>query len=179
MYMLLKNPKCLATLREEVDSVADADEDVLSYEKVKYLPYLRACIDEAMRMLPPTPFNIPRKTPPEGCTILGQHVPGDTSVSMSSFVAHRDEKVFPEPETYRPERWLGEEGKRLQPYFLTFSAGARGCIGRNISYLEQLVLTASMVRRYEFALPSPAWEQVRHEHFNHNPGALPLKVWRR
>lgn len=179
MYLLLKNPECLRKLREEIDTVTDDDEVAIAYDKVKYLPYLRACVDEAMRVLPPTPFGLPRKTPPEGCAILGEFVAGNTSVSMSSYVAHRDEAVFPDPERYLPERWLGDEGKQLQPYFVVFSAGARGCIGSNISYLEQLVLTATMVHRYDFGLPSPGWEQQWYEHFNMNPGPLPLKIRRR
>lgn len=54
--------------------------------------------------------------------------------------------------------WLGDAGKELRPYFVAFSAGARGCIGRNISYLEQTVLLASLIHRFEFALSSPGAE---------------------
>jgi cytochrome P450 len=111
--------------------------------------------------------------------ILGQWVPGKTSVSMSAYVAHRDETVFPEAHLYKPERWLGEEGKALQPYFVAFSAGARSCIGRNISYLEQTVILATLVRRYEFALPSKDWELQREETMNLILGGMPVKVWRR
>ncbi|BCS22405.1 cytochrome P450 [Aspergillus puulaauensis] len=179
MLMLIKHPEILRKLREEVDAIADEDEVSISYDKVKDLPYLRACLDESMRVLPPTPFGLPRKTPPEGCDVFGQWVTGKTSVSMSSYVAHRDEKVFPDPEIFRPERWMGEEGKKLQPYFITFSAGARGCIGRNISYLEQTIIIASMVHRYEFELQSPDFDQTVYEHFNLVPGPLPLKIWRR
>ncbi|KAB2571862.1 Benzoate 4-monooxygenase [Lasiodiplodia theobromae] len=179
LYNLLKHPHCLSTLRTEIDTVADPDEVVIPYDKLKNLPYLRACLDESMRIAPPTPFGLPRKTPPEGTTVFGEYVAGNTSVHMSSYVAHRDEKAFAEPEEFRPERWLGAAGKELQPWFITFSAGARGCIGRNISYLEQVVVTASMVHRYEFALPGEGWEQSKYEHFNLNPGPLPLKIWRR
>lgn len=98
---------------------------------------------------------------------------------MSSYVSHRDESAFEKAEEFIPERWLGEVGKQPQPNFITFSAGARGCIGRNISYLEQLVLTSSVVRRYDFALPDPGWEPDRNEHFNLVPGPMPLKAWRR
>lgn len=178
LYLLLKHPAALAKLRQELDENLDG-EVVVPFDRVKHLPYLRACLDEAMRVFPPTPFALPRKTPPEGTQIMGQHIAGNTTVSMSSYVAHRDRQVFPDPEVFRPERWLGEEGKELQSYFLTFSAGARGCLGRNISYLEQYMMTATMVYRYEFALPSPSWEQTRYEHFNQAPGPLPLKVWRR
>ncbi|KAK5456917.1 hypothetical protein LTS15_004697 [Exophiala xenobiotica] len=179
MYLLLKHHAQLKRLREELAGVLEDDEVVAPYDKVKQLPFLRACLDESMRLLPPTTFGLPRRTPPEGAPVLGDYIAGDTSVSMSSYVAHRDPSVFSDPETYNPERWLGEEGKELQPYFIAFSAGARGCIGRNISYLEQMVLLASLLHRYEFALPYPEWEPTRRENFNLSPGPMPLKVWRR
>ncbi|KAI3531186.1 cytochrome P450 oxidoreductase [Colletotrichum filicis] len=178
LYQLLKNPKYLQLLREEVDSVLDADEIVAPYDKVKHLPYLRACLDESLRLFPPTPQGLPRKTPPEGMYIMGEWVPGNTTVSMSGVVAHRDETVFPDADKYVPDRWLGDKGKELQPYFLAFSAGARGCIGRNISYLEQAVLLASVVHRYEFALPRD-FEMAREETMNWLLGEMPVKVWRR
>ena len=179
LYLLLKNPKCLSKLQEEVSSVLDPDEIVAPYDKIRHLPYLRACIDEALRLYPPVSMNLPRRTPPEGANILGDYIPGDTSVSISAYVVHRDPVVFPEPEAYQPERWLGEKGKDLQPYFVAFSAGARGCIGRNISYLEQTVLLASLVNRFQFALPSPSWEPAIRETTNLNSGPMPLKIWRR
>ncbi|THC89542.1 hypothetical protein EYZ11_011009 [Aspergillus tanneri] len=179
MYMLIRNPDKLSKLRDEIDVVADESEIAISYDKIKDLPYLRACLDESMRILPPTTFGLPRKTPPEGCEVFGQWIPGNTTVSMSSYVAHRDKSVFPDPEVFRPERWLGDEGKKLQPYFITFSAGARGCIGRNISYLEQTIIIASVIYRYELELESPAFDQHRYEHFNLVPGPLPLRIRRR
>ncbi|KAK9779566.1 putative Cytochrome P450 [Seiridium cardinale] len=179
MYWLLKNPECMKKLREEVDYVLDDDEVVAPYDKVKHLPYLRACLDESLRITPSTTFGLPRRTPPEGAMILDEFIPGDTTVSVSAYVAHRDPEVFPNPERFEPERWLGDKGKDLQPYFISFSAGARGCIGRNISYLEQTVLLATVVHRYELALPYPEWEPERRETFNLMPGPMPVKLWKR
>lgn len=180
MYMLLSNPDAMDKLRQEVDTVLSPTEVVAPYDKVRHLPYLRACLDESLRMYPPSSFGLPRRTPAEGAPIMGEYIPGDTSVSISAYVAHRDEKIFPDPESYRPERWLGDAGaKELQAAFISFSAGARGCIGRNISYLEQTVLLASVVHRYEFALPHPGWQPERWESFNLSPGPMPLKAWRR
>ncbi|KAJ9664888.1 hypothetical protein H2201_004940 [Coniosporium apollinis] len=179
MFWLLRNPACLARLREEVDSVLDPAEVVAPYDKVKHLPYLRACLDESLRITPPTTFGLPRRTPPEGAPILGEYIPGNTSVSISAYVAHRDPSVFPDPERYDPDRWLQPNSKDMQPYFVAFSAGARGCIGRNISYLEQTVLLASVVHRYEFALPHPGWEPELWESMNCGAKTMPLKVWRR
>jgi len=179
MYNLLKTPAALIKLRTEIDSVLDPSEVVAPYDKVRHLLYLRACLDESLRILPPSTFGLPRRTPPEGIPILDDYIAGNTSVSISAYVAHRDERVFPEPDVYRPERWLEKDSKDLQAAFLAFSTGARGCIGRNISYLEQSVLLASIIHRYDFALPHPDWEQSRWEAFNLMPGPMPLKVWRR
>lgn len=179
MYQLLRNPRCLAKLREEVDAVLDEDDVIADYDKVKHLPYLRACLDESLRIFPPTSHGLPRETPAEGTNILGEWVAGNTSVSMSALVAHRDESVFPNADQYIPERWLGEEGKALQPYLIAFSAGARSCIGRNISYLEQTKAVASMIHRYEFALAHPGWELKRLETMNLILGEMPVKIWRR
>ena len=179
LHQLLKLPKILEKLRVEIDAVMDENEIIAPYEKVRNLPYLRACLDESLRLFPPTSHGLTRATPPEGSIILDDFIAGDTTVSMSAFVAHRDETVFPEPEKFIPERWLGEKGKELQPYFIAFSAGARGCIGRNISYLEQTVLLASVLHRYEFALPEAGWEIQRLETFNLILGEMPVKIWRR
>ncbi|KAI0973723.1 cytochrome P450 [Xylaria arbuscula] len=178
LYELLKHPQVLSRLSEEVDAALDPDEIVAPYSKVKNLPYLKACLDESLRLQPPTPHGLPRTTPPEGLNIMGEYVPGNTTVSISALVAHRDESVFPEAEKFIPERWLGEKGKSLQSSFITFSTGGRGCIGRNITYLEQIILMASLVHRYEFAMPK-GFQLQRLETMNHILGEMPIKVWRR
>lgn len=176
MYQLLRNLRCLARLRDELDAVLNDDEVVADYDKVKHLPYLRACLDESLRIFPPTSHSLPRETPPQGASILGEWVAGNTTVSMSALVAHRLESVFPNADQYIPERWLGEDGKALQPYLIAFSAGARSCIGRNISYLEQTKAVASMVHRYCFPLAYPGWELKRLETMNLILGNMPVKI---
>ncbi|KAF2183721.1 cytochrome P450 [Zopfia rhizophila CBS 207.26] len=180
MELLIRHPNELSHLRQELDLVLDKDEIVAPYDKVKDLPFLKACLDEGLRIFPPTSAGLPRRTPSEGAQILGQWIPGDTSVSMTIYATHRDPTVFPNPEEFQPSRWLDpEERKRMEPFFIPFTTGARGCIGRNISYLEQAVVVATLVHRYEFALPSKEWELQRHEAFNILVGELPVKIWRR
>ncbi|KAK7429430.1 hypothetical protein QQZ08_004022 [Neonectria magnoliae] len=180
LELLIKHPQHLKQLRREVDSVLEEDEVIAPYDKVKDLPFLRACIDEALRIIPPTSAGLPRRTPADGAQILDEWIPGDTSVNMTAYAAHHDAKVFPNPDVYNPHRWLDvEERKRMEPFFIPFSTGGRGCLGRNISYLEQIVVLASLVHRYEFALPSPDFELQRTEAFNIVCGALPVKIWKR
>ena len=97
MYQLLRNPKCLQRLREELDSVLDEDDVVAPYEKVKYLPYLRACLDESLRLWPPTSHGLPRMTPAEGTQILGDYIPGGVTVSMSAYVYIEIRSSFQNP----------------------------------------------------------------------------------
>ncbi|KAF9875547.1 cytochrome P450 [Colletotrichum karsti] len=180
MYFLLKNPTTLSKLRHEIDANAALQDDlVATHASVKNLPYLRACLDESLRLLPPVCAGLHRVTPPEGLTIDGHRIEGGTVVAVPIYTAHRNPELFPDPETYRPERWLAEGGKDAQASFMPFSAGARGCIGRNITYIEQTMLLASLVRRYEFSFVDEGFEMTHEEAFNLWPGPLPLRMRRR
>ena len=99
---------------------------------------------------------------------------------MTTYAAHHDHTVFQYPGEYNPLRWTDPQArKRMEPYFIPFSTGGRGCLGRNISYLEQHVVLATLVHRYNFALPSPDYELKRFEANNLQMGVMPLKIWRR
>lgn len=179
MYNLLCNPRALDRLRKELDESLQGDDPVASYDQVKNLPYLRACLDESLRLLPPVSFGLNRKTGPAGITIDGQWIPGGTTVAVPAYTAHRNPQLFPQPESYYPERWLEEMDKDAKASFIPFSAGARGCIGRNITYIEQMVFVASLVQRYDFALPSADWQLDHEEAFNLWPGPMPLSIQKR
>lgn len=176
MYFLVKNPTCFTKLREELDRALPADTIIPSYENVKQLPYLRACLDESLRIIPPVSAGLSRTIPPEGMTIDRHWIPGGTSVAVAAYTAHRNPSIFAQPDEYRPDRWLGKKTSEMQAAFIPFSTGSRGCIGRNITYLEQTVMIATLVRRYDFELASPDWELEREEAFNVWPGSMPLKV---
>lgn len=176
MYCLAKNPDKLLILRKELDETLShlATTEIPSYSQVRDLPYLRACLDEAMRLRPSLSPGLQRETPPEGLAVSGEWIPGNTMVSVSPFIAHRDPNVFPDPESFLPERWLDGKSKDFAKYILTFSAGGRVCIGKNIAYLEQTLLVASIVRRYDFSLVSKDWSMEWEEYFNTWPTSLPL-----
>jgi cytochrome P450 len=176
MYCLAKHPEKLSKLRDELADALpnNSGTDVPSYQQVRDLPYLRACLDEAMRLRPSLSPGLQRETPAEGVAIDGEWIPGNTMVSVSPFIAHRDPNVFPNPTSFVPERWLEEKSKDFSKYILTFSAGGRICIGKNIAYLEQTLLVAAVVRKYDFLLPSFAWQMGWEEYFNTWPKSLPL-----
>ncbi|KAL4941281.1 hypothetical protein BDV06DRAFT_212815 [Aspergillus oleicola] len=182
LYYLIKHPNTLASLRDEVASALNEGEEIAPYVKVKSLPYLKACLDESLRLSPPVPRGLERKTPPEGLEIMGHKIAGNVTVSVPAYVAHRDHDLFPNPEAYNPDRWLDappELSKDMRAAWIPFTAGARACLGRNITMMEQQILIATLVHRYEFALPSANWEMEWEEAFNMWPAQMPLKIWRR
>ncbi|KAF2257848.1 benzoate 4-monooxygenase cytochrome P450 [Lojkania enalia] len=182
LYYLVKNPATLTRLREEIDNALSPSDRIAPWSKVRNLEYLKACIDESMRLSPPVATDLLRKTPPEGLKVDTEMVPGNTTVSISAYSAHRDPDIFEDPEAFRPERWLirGEDKlKDMRAVFIPFSLGTRACIGRNITIVVQTVFLATLVKRYEFALPDLNWELEFDEYFNLWPLKLPLKLWQR
>jgi cytochrome P450 len=125
IYLLISNPRVMKKLREEVDPVmTSSSEDAAHYEQVKDLPYLRACIDEAMRHRPPVSQGLSREVPKGGANIAGYYIPEGVSVSVPAFSVHHDPEIFPNPYEYRPERWFemeGETKKKAMDCFIPFS----------------------------------------------------------
>lgn len=183
LYYLIRNPDTLAKLRRELDTTLSPGDHIAPWQKVKGLSYLRACIDEAMRLAPPVATELIRRTPPDREVIIDGHlIPPDTHVSIAAYTSHRDPQIFPAPESYNPDRWMAKGSNNLRKMlgvFMPFSAGTRGCIGRNVSIMMQSVCVATLVYHYEFALPHKDWEMEFEEWFNIWPLELPLKVWRR
>ena len=85
MFNIISNPKAYSKLMAEIDA-AVADGRIPGRDKVitdsvgRELPYLQACIKEALRWLPPIAGLLPKQTPPEGDTICGHFVPGGVSI---------------------------------------------------------------------------------------------------
>lgn len=180
VYLIYKHPKVLATLREELDA-ACGFETVASYDVLSRLPYLRACIEESLRVRPPSSFGLPREVPKGGRMIAGQWVDEGVTVSVPTYSLLRDKTVFDRPSEFIPERWMTEdkaEKDRLMKAHLPFSVGPRACIGRNIAYFEQVLVVSTLVRSFDFEIPN-GFELETVERFNSNPGELLLNVQRR
>ena len=122
----------MTKLRQEIDKTeADGEiSDPISDKEARGLPYLNAVEKEAMRLHPSVGLLLERHVPPGGATICGKHIPAGTIVGVNPWVTQHDPEVFPEPEAFKPERWLPpNDGKKLDKYITNFSKGTRGCVG--------------------------------------------------
>lgn len=158
-YHLLRNPRCYGKLMEELDQavkegvISDATSGIITWKSSQTLPYLDAVVQESFRLHPAAGLILERITPSLGVNILGHHIPGGTIVGCNAWVLHRRPEVFGQDvKGFRPERWLEagkEELKEMKSTMFQFGAGARTCIGKNISLLEIYKLVPSFLRRFE------------------------------
>ncbi|GAD94164.1 hypothetical protein AN8309.2 [Paecilomyces variotii No. 5] len=135
MFYILDNPSIRQRLETELLSLEFSDrKGSLKLSELERLPYLTACIQECLRLSYGVTSRLPRVAPDQVLKISGYDIPPGTSVAMSSVLIHRNSDVFPEPEKFRPERWL--ENPRLDRYLVAFSKGSRQCVGINLAYAE-------------------------------------------
>lgn len=119
------------------------------------LPYTDAVITEAMRVYPPV-YLIGREATKD-LELGGYRVKKGYTVFMSQWVNHRDPQHFPEPEAFRPERWLDGLARRLPKYaYYPFGGGQRVCIGNTFALMEAAVILATVGQRYKFTLDAGA-----------------------
>ncbi|KAJ5539961.1 cytochrome P450, partial [Penicillium frequentans] len=128
-YFILTHPLAEKRLRDELGTVTRAEDQVLPFKSVSNLPFLSAIIQESLRLGTPTPARFPRIVPREGIYIKGQYIPPGTTISVVQRMVHDDPGIFPEPDKFVPDRWLGEKGKQLRRWHVSFSRGSRSCIG--------------------------------------------------
>lgn len=158
IYFLLRNPKTMEKIVGEIDE-ADKQEQLsspISYrESMSHLPYLGAVIKEAMRLHPSVGLILERHVPEDGITVCEKHIPAGTTVGINAWVLHHDPRVFPDPESFVPERWLEsspEKLKEMEQSFFAFGAGSRTCVGKNISLIEMHKIIPQLLRDFTFQL---------------------------
>ncbi|KAH6703791.1 cytochrome P450 67 [Verticillium dahliae] len=149
---LTQNPTKCRNLQEEIDKYF-ADRDGTDHASLAKLPYLQACIDESLRLYPPIPSGLQRLTPPGGIRVENTFIPGDTIVQVPSYTLYRDQRVFPRPDEFVPERWTSKpELVKDKAIFAPFSIGRYSCVGKQLGLMEIRTVTAELLRRYNVSL---------------------------
>jgi cytochrome P450 len=154
LYELARNPELQRRARAEVDQVVG--QRGIAYDDVSQLELLDRTLKETLRLHPPA-IGVFLRQAMEDVEILGWRLRKGDLAGAYSWVVHRDPRWFPEPERFDPDRFLPERSQQLpQGAYFPFGAGPRMCIGMGMATLETLVVTATLLRRFEFDVPAGA-----------------------
>ena len=149
-YNLAKFPTIQEKLLQEIKSAMNRHDDVLSYDTITDIEYLDAVINESLRINGPVLMHV--RTCTKDCEVLpGMTVKKGTQVMMPIYAAHHCPEFFPQPEEFRPERFLSSS--EVIPYtFRPFGAGLRLCIAQRFALNEIKVALVKLMLEYKFCI---------------------------
>ncbi|KAM4055170.1 cytochrome p450 [Hirsutella rhossiliensis] len=156
-FYLAQNRQVYGILKEEIRSKFTTESDI-DFRNCALLAFLNACIEETLRIYPPSP-EIPTRISP-GDVINGHNVPADTCISVHLSATCRSPDHFVEPDCFRPQRWLPENHPQYGAKFggdrlsvcKPFSYGPRDCLGQKLAFAEIRLVTARLLHRFDFDL---------------------------
>ncbi|WP_013334494.1 cytochrome P450 [Gloeothece verrucosa] len=145
LYWIHKLPKVKATLSEELKTL----EGKLDPLAINQLPYLTAVCQETLRLHPILPTVSGRRltTPIE---VMGYHFPEGTTVAPCAYLVHRREELYPEPRSFKPERFLQNQYSAYE--YFPFGGGNRLCLGAALAPLEIKIVLATILSSHDLSL---------------------------
>jgi cytochrome P450 len=171
LMLLAEHPDAQDRVRHELDSHPGPVPLVGHRDRV---PWTRAVVDESLRLYPPA-WAISRRSHHDD-VVGGRAVPAGTLAIISPWLVHRRPELWPDPETFRPERFV--DGTARTGY-LPFGQGPRLCIGREFALGEMVVVLAELLRDHRVDLPTGWTRPVAEAKVAVHPrGGMPLVVRR-
>ncbi|KAK4390547.1 cytochrome [Sesamum angolense] len=161
MTELLRNPHVMSKLKTEVRTVLGANKQIEESD-ISKLPYLQAVIKEAFRYHPSGPF-ITRVKDGNDLQIKKYVIPKNALILINIWATGRDPSIWPNPDSFEPERFLDTEIDVKGHHFelLPFGAGRRICPGMPLAYRMVHLIVASLVQNFDWKLePGVAPEDV-------------------
>ncbi|KAH8832425.1 cytochrome P450 monooxygenase pc-1 [Flagelloscypha sp. PMI_526] len=157
LYFLAKYPNVMQRLRDEVmDKVGPTSRP--TFDVIKDMPYLRAVLNETLRLFPVVPFNVrsaveARVWPSPDPTEKPIYIPAGTETPYSVFMMHRRTDLWgPDAQEFDPDRFLDERVKKYllknNFIFLPFNAGPRICLGQQFAYNEMSYFLIKLLQQF-------------------------------
>ncbi len=174
-YEVARNRGHFQPLAAEISAVVGDSDGPDAEQLFEGLPLLARAVDETLRLYPPAwvgPRRVVREFEFRGVT-----VPAGLPISYSSWVSHRLPEVFPEPDSFRPERFEPESRRRFpRGAYVPFGMGPRVCIGKRFGYTEVHAIAAALLRRFEWDLPEGEAITVIQAPTLSPEGGLPIRL---
>ncbi|KAL1893992.1 hypothetical protein Sste5346_006134 [Sporothrix stenoceras] len=147
----LSDERVYSTLKAEIRGAFKTPAAITALT-LSTLPYLTACIEEALRIYPPIPIALPRLMPKGGCVIDGYSVPGSTTVGVYAWTVTRDPRRFKDPDTFRPECWIDNTDNDNLEASRPCLAGTRMCMGINMAWIEARLFAVKLVLSFDMEM---------------------------
>jgi cytochrome P450 len=150
IYELCRNPEVLKKAREEIDAIL-GDVEIADASHMGKLEYLEMIVKESLRKHPSAGGT--GRLLEEDYSYNGLVLPKGSMIFCAAITMHNNEKYYPEPAKFIPERFTKEAIKQRPPgSYLPFSRGARDCIGKNLAMTEELLVLSTLLKQFEFKL---------------------------
>jgi cytochrome P450 len=148
-YLLSQNEEAESRWREELRSVLG--DRPPAFEDLPALRYTEMVMAESMRLFPPA-WGIGRRALRD-TSLGGFLIPKGSVLALPPYVIHRDERFWPDPLRFDPERFTAE-ARAARPKFayFPFGGGARNCIGESFAWMEGVLLLATIGQRWRLRL---------------------------
>ncbi|CAJ0587705.1 unnamed protein product, partial [Mesorhabditis spiculigera] len=151
IWALAHHPEVQDKLYQEICDIVGGDDEPVTSEHLKNMPYLEQVLKETFRLFPPVPA-VNRRLQADFQS--GPYVfPKGAIVSIVPIILSRNKKVWgPDSLRFDPERFSEERGLKYGPFdYIPFSAGPRNCIGQKFALLETKVMFCWLVRTFLFS----------------------------
>ncbi|KAL8233023.1 hypothetical protein R6Q57_002801 [Mikania cordata] len=155
MAELIKNKQAMYKVQQELKQKLISTTNINVESEFSRLPYLNACIKEALRLHPPVPLLIPRRAV-QTCEVMNYTVPRDAQILVNIWAIGRDPKLWDDPQLFKPERFLDSkvDFKGQDFEFIPFGAGRRMCPGLLLGVTSVQSILASLILQFEWVLPN-------------------------
>ncbi|KAF7950152.1 hypothetical protein EAE96_007447 [Botrytis aclada] len=151
IFHVFNSPETLERLRKELSSASISPSDQVEVKTLEQLPDLTSILMEGMRLSPAIASRSARISPDKDLTYGKWHIPSNTPIGMTTLLMHTNEKLYPEPMLFNPERWMDIDFRRKHDKtYAPFSRGTRICLGMNLAWTEIYMLLAALVQRFDF-----------------------------
>ncbi|KAJ0423112.1 cytochrome P450 [Aspergillus carlsbadensis] len=177
---ILADPAIHSQLTNALDDMFPDKREFIPLRELETCEYLNACVKEALRIGMAVPGRLPRVVPADGAPfrVDGKVVTPGTVVSISAYTMHTSTEAWgPDALAFSPKRWLGPDTKHLDHYLVTFSKGARSCIGQNLAPAEMTIVLGWLFRNFRLSLPPGLKEPRLVDRFTlqHDKHGVPIR----
>ena len=150
-HYLMGSPCSYQRAAEEVRTTFASAEEIRLEVKINSCVFLRACLDESLRLSPPGGGPLWRVVEEDGAVIDGEFIPGGCGVGAGVYAMHQSPANWTDPTSYKPERWLDKTGAQ-RPYF-PFNIGPRSCVGKPLAVAQVMLTFARLLWEFDFGVP--------------------------